>query len=206
MDRLSAMFDNVPLPWEIVRVRGRELPANFIGTHEGPPIADPIDWLKRNRIRWNFREGNNITWTGMFHGEPLVEDCYIEVAPLLERDEHKHVVWHEIGHAIDYLQEENQELRICRWFYSEKHKTILQRFAPLIISVWAKGNFVGSNDDWHAYASQPRELWAEAVAICCTRPGILMHTDLWPAIAPDLKARHIALPDLPVDELAVLFQ
>ncbi len=197
LELLTELFANVPGPDESVhRERGRVLENNAVIAVAGIPIPDPVGWMMEHGMPLERTLPRGGPYAGAFvHGPtPHIELCDGDQSqdPKVQR-----VLWHEIGHAIDFMSVSKAGVltHLPDGQYSTKHKAILVEHAELIVALRIQGDIETEINSWSRYAREPKELWAELVAIACTNPkAIVAAPKLWAAVWPDMTERCLPIP------------
>jgi hypothetical protein len=194
---LCDLFAGVPGPDDLIgKAGGRIIEAVMNTTGITPdvlgPIASPREWLARYNIP--------ITEAGpaeMACGEaaamfrhptgPGAAGAQVIIPIGYDIDDPKvaWTVWHEIGHAADYIHvRDGRPYHAPQGHYSALHLGIMQQHSEEII------NYSRHGAEHRDYKLKPNELWAECVA-CAVMAPQRMHRDLADAILPDLIKRNL---------------
>jgi hypothetical protein len=192
-DLLGQLFQGVPGDDEVVKAAGgRIMPDNWVPPIKGA-IRNPADWLSRYLIEIKrrplcFMGGAVALFAHRSKGGEHVEAEVIipEGADINEADT-RWSVWHEIGHAADYVStREDCLIATPHGLYSTAHVGVLRRYQALIIQ-W------NPHTD-RAYKTSPAELWAEVVACAICAPS-WMPAEVMAAVKPDLVKLNMPLPE-----------
>lgn len=196
-DRFLAQLAQLPhdpsFEAPIHAVAGGRVPEDgWIGvTSDKGAALGPREWLERHLIPLvEEQAGSAILNHGrslaVFRHHPV--SVVIPIGLDLDDPENGWTVWHEIGHAMDYVTLVNGvRQQSTSGKYSELRLATLREFMPVIID-W---NFHPDRE----YKESPKELWAECVACAVMQPE-RMPMPLLYDIVNDLRERGIPLPNL----------
>lgn len=193
--RLSDLFANVPAGEEVSKARqGRMHSADFVPEVDGA-IDNPKDWLGRYLIPIRLVPRQ---WLGtalaVFKqtsrgGDHISAEVWIPTGSDINNPETLWSVWHEVGHAVDYVYtREGKIIATPHGQFSTNHIEVLRRHQEEIIGWFPHPD--------RAYKTKPAELWAEAVACAIMEPG-KMPPDLLAAIRPELVKRNLPVAAAP---------
>ena len=194
---LCDLFAGVPGPDDLIgKAGGRIIEAvinktGFTSDITGP-IASPREWLARYGIA--ITEAGP---TAMANGKaaalfqhpsgPGAVGAKVIIPIGYDIDEPKvaWTVWHEIGHAADYIHvRDGKPYHEPSGHYSALHLGIMQQHSEEII------HYQRFNPENRDYKLKPNELWAECVACAVMEPK-RMSAPLLDAILPDLIKRNL---------------
>ena len=196
-DKLLRLLASLPpLPGEEVGMaEGGRLPeAGMItGKVEEGAAHSPREWLDRYSIPIVERPANH---ADLFHGKAKATFIYmplggdkgkaqvcIPYGAYIDQSDYGWYIWHEIGHAMDYMMvREGEIIGTPHGHYSTEHLGLLRKHQELIIT-WTP---ISDRD----YKTQAKELWAEVVA-CCVQAPLMCPPDLLEAVLPAMRKRGI---------------
>ena len=198
IELLGNLFAGVTLPSEAVgKGGGRELiSAGRVGQVEAGPISEPARWLLHFNIpiRECQKEELRINATSFASALFCQESCggahlkaEVRIAKGYDLDNPKDrwTVWHEAGHAADFVfTREGKLIATPHGQFSTNHIEVMRQHQDVIIT-W-------SPHSDRAYKIKPEELWAECVACAIIRPS-QMPPDLLAALRPDLERLHFPI-------------
>ena len=169
-DLLAKMFEGVPSgDDEVVKASsGRIMPDNWVPPVKGP-IRNPSDWLDRMMIPIERRPLSLMSGAlALFShrskgGEHVEASVILPMGADINDPETRWSVWHEIGHAADFVStREDLLIATPHGQYSTAHIKVMRQYQNLIIG-W-------SPCEDREYKTSPAELWAEVVACAIMMP------------------------------------
>ena len=195
IELLSNLFAGVTLPGEAIgKGGGRDLiGAGRVGHVEAGPISEPARWLlhynipirevQKEELRIDAVRFANAMFCHKSRGGDHI-DAEVRIAKGYNLDDpnDRWTVWHEAGHAADYVYtREGRLIATPHGQFSTNHIEVMRKHQEVIIT-------------WHphsdrAYKTKPEELWAECVACAICKIGF-MPPDLLDALRPDLERLH----------------
>lgn len=194
---LCDLFAGVPGPDDLIGKAGGRVIEAVINTTGVTldilgPIASPREWLARYGIAITEAgpaEMNCGKAAALFQhpSGPGAVGAKVIIPIGYDIDDPKvaWTVWHEIGHAADYIHvRDGKPYHAPEGHYSALHLGIMQRHSEEII------HYQRFNPENRDYKLKPNELWAECVACAVMEPK-RMSAPLLDAILPDLIKRNL---------------
>ena len=197
---LCDLFAGVPGPDDLIgKAGGRIIEAVMNTTGIVPdilgPIASPREWLARYGIA--IEEGSpsemaNGKAAALFqHPNGDGRGARVLIPIGYDIDDHRvgWTVWHEIGHAADYIgtNPEGRLMPTPAGVYSTQHEGALRQHQDVIVT-WSNNNTPENYDYKHSLS----ELWAECVA-CAVMKTAQVPPPLLAAILPHLIKRNFPI-------------
>lgn len=192
-DLLGQLFQGVAGDDEVVKAAGgRIMPDNWVPPIKGP-VRHPADWLSRYLIEIKRRPralmGDALALFAHRSkgGEHVEAEVIIPEGADINDPETRWSVWHEIGHAADFVStREDLLIATPHGLYSTAHIKVLRAYQNVIIQ-WTP------HSD-RAYKISPAELWAEVVACAICSPG-WVPDEVMAAVKADLMKLNLPLVD-----------
>ncbi len=192
-DLLGQLFQGVSGDEDIVRASGgRIMPDNWVPPIKGP-VRNPADWLSRYLIEIKRRPrcfmGDALALFAHRSkgGEHVEAEVIIPEGADINDPETRWSVWHEIGHAADFVStREDCLIATPHGLYSTAHIKVLRAYQNVIIQ-W-------SPHPDRAYKISPPELWAEVVACSICTP-CWVPDEVAAAVKGDLEKLNLPMPD-----------
>lgn len=188
---LGRLFDTVPsLAERPARRRGREVPDGFVpDIASSEVISDPKLWLSRYHIPivevlpCDLKGAAAAFWWKSRGGEFIEAEVRIPRGTDINDAGARWCVWHELGHAMDYVTTREERLiSTPHGHFSTQHIKLLREHQETIIT-WTP------SDD-RDYKVSPCELWAECVACAIMLPEF-MPAPLLDGIRESLRSRNL---------------
>jgi hypothetical protein len=188
IELLASLFANAPDPTAPVGKAGGRIggPANVDAS---PELSAPLQWLKDYGVPIIQAQDADIPpgVAALFKSQPA--RVIIPLEPVVDADKAMWFVWHEVGHAADfvYIGKDFQPHELTAGRFSGKHVALLRQHQEEIIK-W-------SPHPDRKYKTNPEELWAEVVACAICDPA-RMPPGLLPGVRSDLDALKLPVGDV----------
>lgn len=187
---LCDLFADVPGPDDAISAGGGRIAEHEVAACKGP-IEKPSEWLRQYNIQIRECERSEMQGSAalfyLLPGSTDLKDCEVLIPKGSSPDSADTLwcLWHEIGHAMDYIQVRNgQRVVSPNGYYSNRHHVALRDHQETIIEWWPCKD--------REYKTQLKELWAETVACAVMKPW-QMPTDLLNDVRLALEERNVPI-------------